>query len=183
MLSGNPFLPCLPCLGASTDLSFSKQYSYKIEQEAAGSCNAQIARADGKGKAITARGNAEAFVIEKYVFFCRARQDPVNFHDKFLTVKTLYQFRMGEAEASAMTLRANAWKEYTSGAYLEMIINRLPQMAHEVRLDSLSEIEGKQELTPQKNKNININRSPSRCRRPRRSRSSPQAARTLAPLV
>ena len=39
---------------------------------------------------------------------------------------------MGDAEAEAMTSKAAAWKQYTSGAYMEMLINKLPLMAAQV---------------------------------------------------
>jgi len=37
-----------------------------MEQEAEGARNAQISKAEGSAKAITAKGNADAFVIQKY---------------------------------------------------------------------------------------------------------------------
>ena len=40
---------------------------------------------------------------------------------------------MGDAEADAMGRKAEAWKSYTSGAYMEMLINKLPLMAAQVR--------------------------------------------------
>jgi flotillin len=41
---------------------------------------------------------------------------------------------MGDAEADAMVRKAEAWKEYTTGAYLELLISKLPLMAAQVRI-------------------------------------------------
>lgn len=38
----------------------------------------------------------------------------------------------GAAEAEQMALKAEAWKQYTEGAYLEMIISKLPEITAEI---------------------------------------------------
>lgn len=75
--------------------------SYKMTVEAEGKRVAKIKKANAEASATTLVGQAEADVI----------------------------IAMGEADAAQMTSKAEAWKQYSRGAYLEMIINQLPEMA------------------------------------------------------
>merc|ERR1711977_201209 len=38
----------------------------------------------------------------------------------------------GVCEAEAMTAKAGAWKEYTQGAYIDMIVQQLPEIANQI---------------------------------------------------
>jgi len=38
----------------------------------------------------------------------------------------------GEAEAAAMTAKASAWKQYSQGAYIDMILQQLPEIAMQI---------------------------------------------------
>merc|ERR1712159_706211 len=38
----------------------------------------------------------------------------------------------GVCEAEAMTQKAGAWKEYTQGAYIDMIVQQLPEIASQI---------------------------------------------------
>jgi len=74
--------------------------SYRMGVIAEGQRTAKIKKATAEANATTLIGQAEADVIKK----------------------------LGEAEAIQMTAKASAWKQYSKGAYLEMIINELPAM-------------------------------------------------------
>lgn len=78
--------------------------SYKMTVLAEGQRNAKIKKATAEATATTLVGQAEADVIKS----------------------------IGEADAAQMTTKAEAWKQYSRGAYLEMIINELPQMTASV---------------------------------------------------
>ena len=75
--------------------------SYKMIVLAEGQRNAMIKKATAQASATTLVGQAEADVIKS----------------------------MGEADAAQMTAKAEAWMQYSRGAYLEMVINQLPEMA------------------------------------------------------
>ena len=75
--------------------------SYKMTVLAEGQRNAMIKKATAQASATTLVGQAEADVIKS----------------------------MGEADAAQMTAKAEAWMQYSRGAYLEMVINQLPEMA------------------------------------------------------
>merc|ERR1711977_326830 len=60
--------------------------------------------AEARAKATMDVGNAEAEIIEK----------------------------RGVCEAKAMTEKAAAWKEYTEGAYIDMILQQLPEIAEKI---------------------------------------------------
>lgn len=75
--------------------------SYKMTVDAEGRRVARIKKATAEANATTMIGQAEADVI----------------------------IAIGDADAAQMTSKAEAWKQYSRGAYLEMVINQLPQMA------------------------------------------------------
>lgn len=77
---------------------------YKTEQLAEGERIQMIKAAEAEAEQIRKAGEAEAQVVQA----------------------------KGTAEAERMALKADAWKQYTDGAYLEMIISRLPELTAEI---------------------------------------------------
>ncbi|MBI2683669.1 MAG: flotillin family protein [Acidobacteriales bacterium] len=72
----------------------------RIEQIANADRQRQIAEAEGRASAIRAQGEAEAEII----------------------------FKKGEAEAKAMTMRADAYKEYNQAAVVDKLFSSMPEM-------------------------------------------------------
>jgi len=77
---------------------------YKVETLAEAERLRAIKTAEAEAETIRAKGMAEAAVIKA----------------------------KGEAEAEKMAKKAEAWKEYSQGAYLEMIIKKLPEITQEM---------------------------------------------------
>ena len=78
--------------------------SYRMESIADGDRNAKFIVADADAQAIVLKGEADAHVIKN----------------------------VGEAEANRMGLKADAWKEYPVGAYVEMLVEKLPGIVTQV---------------------------------------------------
>ena len=82
----------------------SEAEKYRIEVLAEANKTVITKEAEGESESIGLIGNAEASVI---------------------TIQ-------GEAEAQTMKLKADAWKSYSEGAYMEMLISKVPEIARAI---------------------------------------------------
>ena len=110
-----------------------EKLSIEIRERAEAERDAQIAKAEAERAVTQTRAEAELFRTQKEAearLVLAQKEAEANY---LIAEKEADAIRMkGEAEAEAMRLKAEAMKEYGQAAMMQMVIERLPEMARAV---------------------------------------------------
>ena len=110
-----------------------EKLSIEVRERAQAERDAKIAQAEAERAVIQARAEAELFKIEKEAegnLIAAQREAEAKF---VLAQKEAEAIRLkGEAEAEAMLKKAEAMKQYGQAAMMQMVIDKLPDMAKAV---------------------------------------------------